>query len=849
MPQTLQLEEAVARTAPDAHDAPALLVDWSPRWRDFLESIGPAFSRSEARLAGEAPFGLIPLRIMIPSYVIEAVIILAVIFLEAKIAQLRPYAVPTVASHDVIYFSGDELPRVQDLGGSQTGATGAAGGQEALHHTQTIKIARGGSLVSKVVDAPNLKLPVSRDNVANLLAIKPDPGPPPAEGLRSQRSAPNLAASIVAPSPNVIRDYARNGVHMDSVIAPSPNVIRDRPLTAPSLNATLIPPAPSVSNDHTLVAPALAPTVVPPAPNVTRDRTSTAPSLSANVVAPAPSVQRDPFRANPQLAANVIPPSPGAVSRQITSAPVQMDAAVVPPPVSAPERTGARSSQVTLPAPAAIAPPPSTNINSDMRRLGASSADPARSVVPPPPSQTGSGSLLSSVIGKIFGTQEVVPPPPSVNATGTNSGATPSLAANVVPPSPSLNSGAAGGNPNGNRRGAGTSLGSNVVAPPPSVGMNGGTGSRQGNGAAPYFGNPSVVPPPPTLSGLGGGSGQTGGSAGVNGGTLLATNVVPPPPSIGGGSAASGSGLGRKEMGLGAPTDVGSNITPPNAAGAGRDAGAIVSNQPGTKVGLPPGLANGSLAMSPAGGDKTGFGGAGGGSGISRGAGTGSAINGTGPGAAKSGAGHGVDANAAGGISPTTGPGGAGNAGAGNPTIRGVDISGGSGIVTLPSFGSDGSGADPSPAGRSSLNKQHQQTLGVTIVATASSGGAFEPYKNLFHGDAYTTYIDTSSGTVVMEFSDEQPTAHGFRAALTAPTPLRSDLPEGLPRARMVVTCTLDASGNVKNLKVLEPASATMTAKVVAALRAWKFQPAMKNNQPIEVIAILGFGIDTNDRF
>lgn len=224
-------------------------------------------------------------------------------------------------------------------------------------------------------------------------------------------------------------------------------------------------------------------------------------------------------------------------------------------------------------------------------------------------------------------------------------------------------------------------------------------------------------------------------------------------------------------------------------------------------------------------------------------------MNGSGAGAGKSGVARGADPNASGGISPTTGPGGAGNATSGTPAIRGVDISGGSGIVTLPSFGADGSAGDPNPASRSSVHPQHQQTLGVTIVATANSGGAFEPYKNLLHGDKYTTYFDTSLGTVVMEFSDEQPTNRSFGGALTAPTAMRSELPEGLPRARMVVTCTLDASGNVKNLKVLEAGSATMTAKVIAALRAWKFQPATKNNQPVEVTAILGFGIDTNDRF
>jgi hypothetical protein len=192
MSATLQLEEPIA-----VRDAPKLLVEWSSPWREFVESIGPALSRSEARLAGEAPFGLIPFRIMVPSYVVEGLVILSAIFLEAKIAELRPYVVPRLTSHDVIYYSGDELPRVEDLGGSEAGKSGTAGGEEAHHRTQTIRIARGASLVPKIVDAPNLKLPASRDAVANLLAVRPDPGPPPAEGLRSARSAPNLATRMV----------------------------------------------------------------------------------------------------------------------------------------------------------------------------------------------------------------------------------------------------------------------------------------------------------------------------------------------------------------------------------------------------------------------------------------------------------------------------------------------------------------------------------------------------------------------------------------------------------------------------------------------------------------------------
>ena len=219
------------------------------------------------------------------------------------------------------------------------------------HRTQTIKIARGGSLSPQVVDAPNLKLPSSRDAVANLLAIRPNPGPPPTEGLRSNRAAPNLSSAVVAPAPNVIRDYTRNGVQLDSVIAPAPSVTRDRTTTAPNFSATLIPPAPSVSSSASLVAPALGPAVIPPAPSAAREHGLHAPMLSTSVVAPAPTADRERSRSNPALAGSVIPPAPGGVSRDLSSSPVQMtNAAVVPPPVSAPERNTGRNSKPSLPA-------------------------------------------------------------------------------------------------------------------------------------------------------------------------------------------------------------------------------------------------------------------------------------------------------------------------------------------------------------------------------------------------------------------------------------------------------------------------------------------------------------------
>jgi TonB family protein len=100
-----------------------------------------------------------------------------------------------------------------------------------------------------------------------------------------------------------------------------------------------------------------------------------------------------------------------------------------------------------------------------------------------------------------------------------------------------------------------------------------------------------------------------------------------------------------------------------------------------------------------------------------------------------------------------------------------------------------------------------------------------------------------------MQFAEADPDSHPHAGALTGPQGLRTDLPLGLPRARVVIKCKLDASGNLKNLQVLEPGPAAMTARIMAALPTWKFRPAIRGAQPVEVNALLGFNIDTNDRY
>ncbi len=100
-----------------------------------------------------------------------------------------------------------------------------------------------------------------------------------------------------------------------------------------------------------------------------------------------------------------------------------------------------------------------------------------------------------------------------------------------------------------------------------------------------------------------------------------------------------------------------------------------------------------------------------------------------------------------------------------------------------------------------------------------------------------------------MQFADPTSSAQAYAEDLTAPQAMRSDLPPGLPKSRLVIACVIDRTGLLRRPHVLEPGSAVMTSKVLTALNSWKFRPVLRGNEPIEVNAILGFNIDTNDQY
>src|SRR6202140_4089833 len=498
-------------------EPPRLLVEWSSPWEEFKSALRPALTRPPKRLAGEAPIGMFPDAGLLFSRVIECLLLIPLIVLPEHFVSLEIPTPSTRPQQDVIYYSGNELPQTSDRGGAQSGKSGRAGGQQAHHRTQTIRVARGDKPSERVVDAPKVNLPHSDSAVANLLAFKSNPGPPPAEGLRSSLTAPTLPAMTMTMS----------------AVPPSPELKSSARQTPSTLTTNVIPPAPEVSPAATRPSPTLSATmsaaIVPPAPTVSQDKMRTANPLAPAVVAPAPrEQQRD-------LADSRVP--------------LTQSVDVIAPPVSAPQRDVSSTPKLTLPAPAVVAPPPS-QVSRDLNSWGSSATGDLRTKpVPLPPTASGGGSRTrASGVGTLA--TQVVPPPASIDGSGSQKGG-------------SQRNGSAG-DAGGSGQSAGSLLGSaDVVPPPPGLGggkalSGSGRGSKGAGAGGPLDLGSSVAPPT-----------NAGGNAAGNGVVISSQpgTKVGLPNSTGGGAIAM-SPSGTAKSGLGG-SGGGSGIGKGNGSGSG----------------------------------------------------------------------------------------------------------------------------------------------------------------------------------------------------------------------------------------------------------------------------------------
>jgi hypothetical protein len=329
-----------------------------------------------------------------------------------------------------------------------------------------------------------------------------------------------------------------------------------------------------------------------------------------------------------------------------------------------------------------------------------------------------------------------------------------------------------------------------------------------------------VAPIPPPVS--------TAAHNEVIGGQLeLPKPVAPPPEKI-----TRNDALAAIRPGVPPPdvkvVNVGS-MAPPRP-----ETSVIMSSQPGAAVGKPDSQTPGAIAMSPTGAGKPGVG-EGFGSSAARGTSTGTAANGNGPAATATGKGPG-ESTAAVGIAPGTGPGG-GGAGMVAGGVPGVTISGGK--VIVPSFGS----GTQAHGGSARMPKEQHNMRPVTIVATASSGGAITARSLLKGAKVYTIYIDTSAGLAFLQFSEHAAT--GTQTDLTAPEPLLSPVPVDLRSARILLAGIMDRNGSLRELRVVNAASQELAQHLIDAVQRWHFRPALRGDDPVEVDAVFGLNVDT----
>jgi hypothetical protein len=265
----------------------------------------------------------------------------------------------------------------------------------------------------------------------------------------------------------------------------------------------------------------------------------------------------------------------------------------------------------------------------------------------------------------------------------------------------------------------------------------------------------------------------------------------------------------------------------------------IVSARPGSVLGMPATADSGPLAMSPEGGAKGGLGGSGAGLGVGRGNGSGKAQAGSGPGSSLADTGSGSDPFR--GKSPAPGLGGAGKGD--SDESNGVSIQGAT--VTVRSFG-----AAP-PSEKLSSRSKHSRRVSentpmVTVVASSRSGGGMDEYGALRGTKVYSVYISTTRGPTVLQYSEHSPKSRGFEDDLSAPAPINVELPSAFSSKRFVVACMIDHSGVLRNFRVLENNTSDSVAKMFAVLERWRFRPALRDTEAVDIDAILGFNLDAH---
>jgi hypothetical protein len=322
---------------------------------------------------------------------------------------------------------------------------------------------------------------------------------------------------------------------------------------------------------------------------------------------------------------------------------------------------------------------------------------------------------------------------------------------------------------------------------------------------------------------------------------LLALSPMPLPPGTNA-KVPAGEARGRFAIAPGGTLNPNS-ITPgkPSAspsvpAGTGQEhlqaANAAADSNSGTGAGHNASASGGSGTTK--GGSGEGTAGTGTGSGNTNGSGVGG--NGSGRGRGSSGNGAGTKGGHG------TGTGSGAGSGSGTGAFPGITIQGGE---------DSNANGNAKPGG---FTVEPQNTYGITVVSTASSGGGLEDFGVFENERIFTVYIPMKRGP-----DEEDPTwtlqyavlknssGESIDGQVVAPTPIAREWPQIPPdlekkytQRQVVVYGVIDKEGKVSRVSVKQTPDARVSAPIAEAFAKWLFRPALLNGQPVAVKILVG---------
>jgi TonB family protein len=356
------------------------------------------------------------------------------------------------------------------------------------------------------------------------------------------------------------------------------------------------------------------------------------------------------------------------------------------------------------------------------------------------------------------------------------------------------------------------------------------------------------------------------GAGGTDERSILVLSPTPGPPEM---AANLPVGEARGQFAMGPePNLKGSSSLPPGLSdGVEGGTGTGPAGSTGTGIGGTGTGSGGSGSGSGEGGGGGGIGkgtgpgtgdgagpGKGTGSGTGTGTGSGSGIDGTGGRGTGSGTGTGTGSGPGRGSGTGTGTGTGSGSGPGTNPFPGISIAGGTGTTGVVGGTRSSTIGQPGP----------RPTYGMTIVATAASGGGLRDYGIFRNELVSTVYIQmTHSPTPAPSWTLQyarlrRPSGNSNSVALgsgsvqmqdhvIAPFPMEKEKPQFPEEAvarnlgRMIVVyAEITHEGKVENTRIIQSPNPLLNQPLLAALAKWVFRPAESNGQPVAVKALMG---------